>query len=67
MDSALLKSYIVKNHDTQAMLAEALGISASNLNDKINGKVDFRQNEIAAIKARYNLTAKEIDAIFFNR
>ena len=67
MDSALLKSYIVKNHDTQAMLAEALGISASNLNDKINGKVDFRQNEIAAIKTRYNLTAKEVDAIFFNQ
>lgn len=67
MDSALLKSYIVKNHDTQAMLATALGISASNLNEKINGKADFRQNEIGVIKNRYNLSAKEIDAIFFKQ
>lgn len=66
MDSALLKSYIVKNHDTQAELAKALGISASNLNEKINGKTaSFRQNEIGVIKSRYNLTAEEIDAIFF--
>ena len=67
MNSALLKSYIVKNQDTQAKLAKALGISASNLNEKINGKaVSFRQNEISLIKDRYNLSAEEIDAIFFS-
>ena len=67
MNSALLKSYIVKNEDTQAKLAKALGISTSNLNEKINGKtVSFRQNEIAAIKERYNLTPEEIDAIFYS-
>lgn len=67
MDSALMKSYIVKNHDTQASLAAALGISASNLNEKINGKAEFRQNEIGVIKARYKLSAKEVDAIFFKQ
>ena len=66
MDSQLLKSKIVAYNDTQAHLASVLGISLSNLNDKINGKKSFRQNEIKAIKAAYNLTAEEVDLIFFN-
>lgn len=66
MNSALLKSHMVKNGDTQTALAEALGISLSNLNAKINGNgTDFRQSEIDAIKRRYHLTADDVDAIFF--
>lgn len=66
MNSALLKSFMVKNGDNQTALAEYLGISLSNLNAKINGNgTDFRQNEIAAIRSRYHLTADEVDAIFF--
>lgn len=66
MNTKMLKAKIVENGDTQAQLAEALGISASNLNEKINGKVSFRQNEIAAIRNKYQLTATEVDAIFFS-
>lgn len=66
MNTKMLKAKIVENGDTQAQLAAALGISASNLNDKINGKVSFRQNEIAAIRNKYQLTALEVDAIFFS-
>lgn len=66
MNTNRLKAKIVENGDTQTNLAVALGISLSNLNDKINGKADFRQNEIAAIKGRYHLTADDVDAIFFN-
>lgn len=66
MNSNLLKSIIKLHRDTQEKLSEALGISLSNLNDKINGKkASFRQTEIMAIKERYNLTAKEIEEIFF--
>lgn len=66
MNSALLKSVIVKNNDTQAILAAFLGISLSNLNEKINGKnASFRQTEISAIKERYSLSAQDVDAIFF--
>lgn len=66
MNSALLKSYIVRNNDNQSKLAEALGISLSTLNAKINGcNTSFRQNEIAAIKERYNLSPVEVDEIFF--
>ena len=66
LNSSKLKAKIVENDDTQAHLAAAIGISPSNLNDKINGKVSFRQDEIAAIRNRYHLSAVEVDSIFFD-
>lgn len=53
--------------DTQESLAEAVGISLSRLNAKINetGGAEFTKNEIKAIKLRYCLTAEEVDLIFF--
>ena len=66
MDTNKLKGKIIENGDTQAQLAKAIGITASNLNDKINGKVSFRKDEIAVIKERYHLTAMDVDAIFFS-
>lgn len=66
LDTKKLKGKIVENGDTQAQLAAAIGISPSNLNDKINGKVSFRQAEIAMIKERYHLSAVDVDAIFFS-
>ena len=65
MNTKMLKAKLVEHGDTQAMLAEAIGISASSLNDKITGKVSFRQSDIAAIKARYHLSAEDVDLIFF--
>ena len=65
MNTRLLKGKIAEHGDTQAELAAAIGISPSNFNDKLNGKVSFRQNEIAAIRQRYHLTAEEVDLIFF--
>lgn len=65
MNTQLLKSKIIENGETQAQLAQAIGMSASNLNDKINGKVAFRQNDIAAIRQHYHLSAEDVDLIFF--
>ncbi len=65
MNGKLLKAKMVEFGDTQADLAKAIGISASNLNEKLNGKVSFRQSDIAAIRRRYNLSAEEVDLIFF--
>lgn len=65
MNSDLLKSFIVKNGDTQSRLAEAMGLQVSALSQRINGHIDFRRNEIRFIKQRYNLTSEEIDSIFF--
>lgn len=66
MDPRQLRALILQRGDTQETLAKALGISLSNLNAKINGRgASFRQSEIAAIKARYHLSAVEVDAVFF--
>lgn len=65
MNSNLLKSIITKNGDTQAKLAEAMGLQISALSQRINGHIEFRRNEIRFIKQRYNLSSEEIDNIFF--
>jgi hypothetical protein len=58
--------------DTIRDLAEFLGISPQSVSYKINEKVinkdkiEFKQGEIAAIKERYNLSADQVEAIFFN-
>ena len=67
MNEQLLKAKMAEHGDTQAELAAAIGISLSNFNDKLNGKVSFRQNDIAAIRQRYHLTAEEVDRIFFTQ
>ena len=53
--------------DTQESLANALGISLTRLNEKINETdgAEFWQHEITAIKHRYHLSADEVDQIFF--
>ena len=67
IDKARLTSVMALNKDTQRTLADALGISLSRLNAKINetGGAEFKQNEIALIKARYSLAPSETDLIFF--
>lgn len=67
MNKRLLASVLAKNGDTQSDLAKVLGLSLSRTNAKINETdgAQFTQNEIAAIKKAYTLTAKEIDEIFF--
>lgn len=53
--------------DTQQILADALGLSVSRLNAKINGTngSQFRLKEIAFFRNRWRLTPEEVDAIFF--
>lgn len=53
--------------DTQAILAEALGMSLSRLNAKINEICgsQFRMYEIKFFRDRWKLTPEEVDQIFF--
>ncbi len=57
------------NGDTQEILAKAIGISVQRFNAKINetNNAEFTQGEIQRIKERYDLTAEDIDEIFFAR
>lgn len=63
-----LRSFMALNGDNDGKLAEYLGMSRSRFSAKINetGGAEFNQGEISKIKQRYNLTADEIDSIFFN-
>ena len=65
MNKNKLKAKIVEHGDTKRDLADALNIALSGLSLRINGKVDFRQDEILAIKKRYGLSSGEVDSIFF--
>lgn len=67
MNKPLLLSVMVKNQDTQNKLAEAMGLSLSRLNAKINerGGAAFTQSEIAFIIQRYRLSNDEAMEIFF--
>ena len=66
MNSCELKGAMARNKDTQEKLAEALNMQVSGLNARINGKIEFRRNEINKIRKRYNLSAADTIAIFFN-
>ena len=66
MNAKLLRSVMVLNGDTNAALAEFLGITEQSVSNKINENgTEFRQGEIAKIKARYNLDSDMVDRIFF--
>ena len=66
MNGSLLKSIMVLNGDTIRTLAQHLDISPQSVSDKINERgTEFRQGEIALIKEKYNLSAEQVEAIFF--
>lgn len=52
--------------DRQQDLADALGLSLTRTNAKINNKNDaeFTMSEMQVIRNRYNLTPEEVDQIF---
>jgi len=66
MNKAAMKSAMAKHSDTQEMLSEALDMTISCLNARINGHVDFRASEIVRIIKRYNLSPEETKEIFFD-
>lgn len=67
MNKNLLISKMKLFGDNQIDLARALGLSLTRTNAKINETdgAEFTKNEITIIKIRYNLTAEEVDQIFF--
>lgn len=66
MNKALLRSIMALNGDTNATLADFLGITEQSVSNKINENgTEFKQGEISKIKARYNLESDMVDRIFF--
>ena len=66
MNKELLRSIMVLHGDTNKTLADYLGITEQSLCNKINENgTEFKQGEIKRIKVRYNLSADQVDLIFF--
>lgn len=66
MDRNLFRSVMVLNGDTNTSLAKFLGLSVQSVCNKINENgTEFKQGEIAKLKARWALNADMIDRIFF--
>lgn len=66
MKKEQLRSIMVLHGDTNKDLADYLGISEQSVSNKINENgTEFKQGEIARIKAKYNLSSEQIDQIFF--
>lgn len=60
-----LKGIMAENEMNQTILADKLGISESSVTRKMKGETEFNRNEIKMIKALFNLSATEVDSIFF--
>lgn len=66
MNKALLRSIMALHGDNNKTLAVYLGITEQSLSKKINENgSEFKLSEIKRIKARYNLSAEQVDLIFF--
>ena len=67
MNKNMFVSKMKLHGDTQQILADALGMSISRMNAKINESngSQFRQKEIAFFRNRWHLSPSEVDMIFF--
>lgn len=50
---------------SQSSMAEFLGISATSVNNKMTGKVDFTVEEAKKVSIRLDMDQREIHDIFF--
>ena len=66
MNKRLFKIYMIKNNDTQTILADVLHLPQSAVSARINGKTSFRQDEINTIRRRWKLSDPETVDIFFD-
>ncbi|WP_202620385.1 hypothetical protein [Emergencia sp. 1XD21-10] len=66
MNKNRLLSVMKLHGDTMGDVAKYLGIARSTLSSKVNEHgSEFSKSEIVKIKERYNLSADEVDLIFF--
>lgn len=67
MNKNLLRGIMALHGDTNKDLAACIDKSETSVLNKINEKgTEFTQGEIKKIRDRYNLTADQVEAIFFS-
>ena len=66
MSKTALIETIRESELSQEAIAAALNISRVTLNQKINGRSDFKISEVKQLKDTLNLTNEQVYAIFFD-
>lgn len=56
---------IVEVVGTQGKLAEAIGLSERSVSLKLNGKVDWKQSEIAKVCSVLKIATEDVSSYFF--
>ncbi len=64
-DYSKLLGRITEKYGTQAKFSGVMGLSERSLSLKLNGKVGFKQNEIAKACSLLELTGTDITDYFF--
>lgn len=64
-DYSKLLGRITEKYRTQANFSGAMGLSERSLSLKLNGRVGFKQNEIAKACSLLGLTENDIPEYFF--
>ncbi len=65
-DYSKLSGKIVEKFCTQAKFAEAMALSERTISMKLNGKIGWKQDEIAKACELLGIVINEIPAYFFN-
>lgn len=67
MNKKMYRSKMALYGDTNASVAAYLGITEQRNSAKVNGThgAEYTQNEIRMLKERWDLSAEEVDCIFF--
>lgn len=65
MKPNMVRAQMALHNDTLESLAAKMGTTSRTLGDKINEKVPWKLDELVKFKAVYNLSADEMDDIFF--
>lgn len=59
MDIKKFKGYCAERGIKQTEISEILGITVSNVNEKINGKQEFTLEQVRTICKKYGISADE--------
>ena len=66
-DYSKLDGKITELFGTRSDFATAMGLSKATLSLKMNGKIDWRQQDIALACALLQIDKSEVGAYFFNK
>ena len=65
-DSELLKAFIKASGLTMDFISHSLGVSKKRLQNKIDGKVEFKADELCVMIRLLNLSERQTMNIFFS-